>query len=300
MHDTVFPRWQGALLAIFLLAGGLYLPAEPGAVWSLLWGTLLAAAVTGLYLKLLSACGARDFEDLCRSRLPRPAQKALFAAAGLAALAALWQTLWRLPAFWQATSFPGIPRWVGAAALLFVGWRAGRRGRMAVAMWAYPTVFLISLTLAASLAVTLPDCAPAYLAETGKRIALPGGTAAQFLPLLLPLLLCTQSKRLPSTRACVRGVLLGGLGLTLIALRAYLVLGAGAEKLAYPAFAAAGVFSVGDFLQRGEVVFGCALALCEAVRAAVLLTLAYSMARALRQKNGRFSPPKDGEPAKGA
>ncbi len=230
MRDTVFPRWQGAFLAIFLLAGSFYVPATPEAIWSLVWGTLLAAAVVFLYLQGLRLCDARDFESLCRAHLPRPVQVVLFAAVGLGALAAIAQSLVRLSGFWQATAFPGLPRWVTAAVLLGVGWCAGRRGRTAVAMWAYPTVFLISLTLAASLLVTLPDCSPAYFLQAVRRISPPGDPAWQFVPLLLPLLLCTQTRRLPSTRACTRGVLLGGGGLVLLALRAWLVLGAGAQR----------------------------------------------------------------------
>lgn len=294
MRDTVFPRWQGAFLAIFLLAGSFYIPADPEAVWSLVWGTLLAAAVVFLYLQGLRLCSARDFESLCRAHLPRPVQVVLFAAVGLCALAAIAQSLLRLSGFWQATAFPGLPRWVTAAVLLGVGWCAGRRGRTAVAMWAYPTVFLISLTLAVSLLVTLPDCSPAYLVQAARRITLPGAPAWQFVPLLLPLLLCTQTRRLPATRACTRGVLLGGAGLTLLALRAWLLLGAGAGALPYPVFSAAGLFSVGDFLQRGEVVFGCALALCEAVRVALLVTLAYEMGRGI--KKDRPAAPKDDGP----
>lgn len=296
MRDTVFPRWQGAFLAIFLLAGSFYVPATPEAIWSLVWGTLLAAAVVFLFLRWLLHCDARDFESLCRAHLPRPVQVVLFAAVGLCALAAIAQSLLRLSGFWQATAFPGLPRWVTAAVLLGVGWCAGRRGRTAVAMWAYPTVFLISLTLAVSLLVTLPDCSPAYLVQAARRITLPGAPAWQFLPLLLPLLLCTQTRRLPSTRACTRGVLLGGAGLTLLTLRAWLLLGAGAQALPYPVFSAAGLFSVGDFLQRGEVVFGCVLALCESVRVALLVTLAREMGRAIFAKKDRSPAPKDGKP----
>lgn len=297
MRDTVFPRWQGGMLAVFLLAEGLYLPAAPQAVWSLVWGTLAACAAALVWMRCLRACGARDFASLCR-RLPRAAQIALAGAAALASLAAVGQSLWRLSGFWQTTTFPGIPRWVSALVLLAVGWCAGRRGRTAVAMWAYPTAFLIGLTLAVSLIVTTQACVPAYLTQALRSAAAPDRTALRLLPAVLPLLLCTQTDRLPASRACARGVLLGGGGLALLALRAWLVLGSGAARLPYPAYAAAGVFSVGDFLQRGEVVFGCALALCEAVRTAVLLTLARSMVQIIRHKNSRSAAQAGSRPAK--
>lgn len=286
MPNAVFPRWQGGFLVLFLLAEGLYLPATPAAVWSLIWGALLAALAAWLWLRLLKATGARDFFALCQNHLPRAGQYALFAAVGLAAIAAILQSLVRLSAFWRETAFPAMPQWVSAAVLLAVGVCAGRRGRMAVAMWSYPTAFVIALTVAASLVVTLSDCLPVHLLETAAGIAPPQMLSLRFVPLVLPLLLCEQDRHLSATHACVRGVLLGGLGLVLLSLRAYLVLGAGAAALPYPAFSAAGVFSVGDFLQRGEVVFGCALALCEAVRVALLAALLGELCGCLRRSRG--------------
>lgn len=272
-RDAVFPRWQGAFLALFVLADGLYLPASPAACWSLAAGTLAAALLTACWLCLLTRLHARDLQMLCHVHLPRALQIGIFGVLGALAIAALVQTLIRLTAFWQATAFPGIPRFIGAAVILFVGWRAGRRGRTATAMWAYPTVFLVAATLTVSFAVTLPDCEPAYLPELWQDFTISIQPGLRMLWLVLPLSLCVQSRELSATHACVRGVLLGGLGLAALSLRAYLVLGMGACQLLYPAFSAAGVFSVGDFLQRGEVLLGVALVLCEIVRAALLFTM---------------------------
>lgn len=279
MRDTVFPRWQGAFLAIYLLADGLYLPASPTAVRTLALGGVLAAAAAFVWLKILAVLGERDLESLCLHRFPRLFTRILFLFVGLACLCGIVRTLVRLTAFWHETAFPGIPRVLTAAVVLFIGWRAGRRGRTAVAMWAYPMLFLTGAVVLLSLAVTLPDCDLAHFAGFAEKFSLFMPLLGGFVWFLLPLMLCAQGTNLPAARACTLGALAGGLGLALISLRAWMVLGAGAARLDYPAFAAAGVFSVGDFLQRGEVLFGCALALCEAVRVALLVTLAYTAFR---------------------
>lgn len=272
MRDLIFPRWQGAFLAVFLLADGLYVPAEPGAAAALALGALLAGTAAFLWMKVLAATGEYDLESLCRNRLPHGLTRTLFFVLGGFSICGILRSLVRLSAFWQATAFPGIPRVVSAALLLLVGWRAGRRGRAAVAMWTYPTLFFTGAILVLSLAVTLPDCEMRHLPALVKH-GLSCGLLWNFVWLLLPLGLCTQNRSMPALRACTCGALLGGVGLALISLRAWLVLGAGAARLRVPAFAAAGVFSVGDFLQRGEVAFGCALALCEAARVALLVAL---------------------------
>ncbi len=279
MRDTIFPRWQGAFLAIFLLADGLYLPAAPQAVHNLLLGGLLALLVSMLWLKILSNAQQRDFESLCQNHLFAWACRLLFALVAAACIAGIWYSLERLSAFWKQTAFMGFPRWFGALILLFLGWRAGRRGRTAVSMWAYPMLFFTGAVILLSLLVTVPDCAPEHLPALFEGFTIMPSLLCRYLWLLLPLILCTQDKETPNLRAYSIGVLSGSLGLVLIALRAWLVLGAGASQLPYPAFSAAGVFSVGDFLQRGEVIFGCALALCEAVRVALLITLLYSACR---------------------
>lgn len=273
MRDTIFPRWQGAFLAIFLLADGLYLPATPAVVQALALGTVLAALACLCWLKILAALDCRDFDSLCSSRLPGWLTLILRLAIAAACIAGIGQALWRLANFWQQTSFPGIPPWLSGAILLFVSWRIGRRGRTAIAMWSYPTLFFCGIVIVASLAITIPDCVPAHFPALVQSLAFPRPILWQFAWLILPLLLCAQGDRLPTVRACTFGVLAGGFGLCLIALRAWLVLGAGAAKLVYPTFWAAGVFSVGDFLQRGEVIFGCALALCETARVALLICL---------------------------
>ena len=121
MRDTVFPRWQGAFLAIFLLADGLYVPATPAAVHTLVLGGLLATAVTFLWLKLLSSLGERDLESLCLHKFPHLLTRALFLAVGAFCLLGMLWSLVRLSAFWQETAFPAIPRFLTAAVLLFVG-----------------------------------------------------------------------------------------------------------------------------------------------------------------------------------
>lgn len=273
MRDTLFPRWQGAFLAIFLLADGLYLPATPEAVQALALGTVLAVLLCYGWLRCLAALDMRDFDSLCRGRLPKWLTLILRILIAAACIAGIGQSLWRLAHFWKLTSFPGIPLWLGAAILLTVGWRIGRRGRTAIAMWSYPTFVFCGAVIALSLVITIPDCAPEHLPALVQGFAFSPPILRQFAWVILPLLFCAQGKQMPAARACTAGVLAGGLGLCLIALRAWLVLGAGAAKLNYPAFWAAGVFSVGDFLQRGEVIFGCVLALCETARVALLVCL---------------------------
>lgn len=69
MRDTIFPRWQGAFLALFLLADGLYLPASPETVRTLALGCVLGTLLAFLWLSMLSALRERDFESLCLHRL---------------------------------------------------------------------------------------------------------------------------------------------------------------------------------------------------------------------------------------
>ena len=273
MRDMIFPRWQGAFVALFLLADGLYLPVAPAAVHTLALGTALSVLLCFCWFQLLARLGERDFDSLCRNRLPKWLAFLLRLVIAAACIAGMALPLWRLTRFWQETSFPGIPLWAGAAVLLFVGWRIGRRGRTAVSMWAYPTVFFVGIVLIASLLISIPDCTPAYLPDVFQSFILEPPLLWPFVWLILPLLLCVQGKDLPATRACTLGVLAGGLGLCLMTLRAWLVLGAGAARLSYPVFSAAGIFSVGDFLQRGEVLFGCALALSEVARVALFMCL---------------------------
>ncbi len=281
MRDTIFPRWQGAFLALFLLADGLYLPASPETVRTLALGCVLSTLLAFLWLSMLSALRERDFESLCLHRLPGWAMRVLFALIAAACILCTLQSLIRLTVFWHETAFSSLPRWTGALVLLLIGWRAGQRGRTAVAMWSYPLLLFAGGVTLLSLLVTLEACDPAHLPPVTHTMTFSPFLLGKFSWFILPLLLCAQGTKVPATRACTLGTFLGGVGLTLIALRAWLVLGAGGTQLPYPAFSSAGVFSVGDFLQRGEVLFGCALALCEAVRVALLVTLARTAFRVL-------------------
>lgn len=271
MKETVFPRWQGALLGLCLLADGLYLPISGAAVRSAAAAGLTVFLLTLGWLAFLRKRNVDDFVTLC-GRLGR-AGTVLRVAAGGAAVIGVWNTLTRLTAFWQATALPGLPRLLTGGALLAVAALAARRRRIAVCMWAYPTAWLCGIIVLVSLLVTLPDCTWHNLLSLSQPPAY--DRAAFFAPLgMLPVILLCQNRRsLPSTGAAVRGLAAGLIGLLFVALRALLILGAGASVLPYPIFSAAGVFSVGDFLQRGEVIFACALVLAECVRCAALLTL---------------------------
>ena len=284
MRDTIFPRWQGAFLALFLLADGLYLPASPETVRTLALGCVLSTFLAFLWLRMLSALRERDFESLCLHRFPDWLTRMLFPLVGIACIICTAQSLVRLTAFWHETAFSSLPRWTGALVLLLIGWRTGKRGRTAVAMWSYPLLLFAGGVTLLSLLVTLEACDPAHLPLVLQTMTISPSMLGKFGWFVLPLLLCAQGTQIPATRACTLGTFLGGVGLTLIALRAWLVLGVGGTQLPYPAFSSAGVFSVGDFLQRGEVLFGCALALCEAVRVALLVTLARTAFQMIRRK----------------
>ena len=276
MRDTLFPRWQGAFLAVFLLADGLYLETSPKDIFSFLISTIIFALITFIYLKLLAYFNIRDFEALCL-KVPSFIGKPLLFIVGLTAVFVLILSGIRLSKFWQITAFPAIPQYLSMLVLFFVAWRAGRRGRTAVEMWAYPTAYLCIFIIVISLFITISDSTPEYAMNLPKYFNF--GISTRFLYLIPALLLCTQTENLSTTKHCTTGVIIGGLGLTLIALRAYLVLGLACSKLPYPCFSAAGVFSVGDFLQRGEVIFACSIVLCEAVRSSLMLTLAITCFR---------------------
>lgn len=276
MRDTLFPRWQGAFLAVFLLADGLYLQTSPKYIFSLLISTIIFSFIAFGYLKILKHFKIRDFEAFCL-KIPSYIGKPLLFITGIVAIYVLFASGLRLSKFWLITAFPAIPRYLTILVLFFVAWRAGKRGRTAVAMWAYPTAILCIAIILISLFITIPDCTTEYAINLPRQFSF--SVNPRFLYLIPALLLCTQTDNLPTTKHCVFGVFLGGIGLTLIALRAYLVLGLACNKLDYPCFSAAGIFSVGDFLQRGEVIFACAIVLCEAVRSALMLTLAITCFR---------------------
>lgn len=276
MRDTLFPRWQGAFLAVFLLADVLYLETSPEYIVSFFVSTLIFALVTFIYLRLLAYFNIRDFEALCL-KIPSVVGKPLLIIVGVFAVFVLILSGLRLSKFWQITAFPAIPQYLSMLVLFFVAWRAGRRGRTAVAMWAYPTAYLCIFIVLLSLLITISNSSAEYAMNLPKYFSF--SISPRFLYLIPALLLCTQTENLPTTKHCTIGVIIGGLGLTLISLRAYLVLGLACSKVTYPCFAAAGVFSVGDFLQRGEVIFACAIVLCEAVRSSLMLTLAITCFR---------------------
>ena len=113
-----------------------------------------------------------------------------------------------------------------------------------------------------SVGVTLPDWETRFL-EVPQAVpflrecisTLPG-----YLAVLLPARLAGDAK------APARGILLGGVFLSLLSLRTLLLLGGAVYP--YPSYAAAGLAAVGDFLRRCEVVFGAVLVICECTRVA--------------------------------
>lgn len=280
-NNRIFPRWQGAIFALFLMSDGLFVPVSPASIRTLAAGSALAALIVWGYFYFLRRLKSPDFFTLCQSKFPSWLCQTIFIIIALLSAGGIWLSLARLSVFWHATAFPGLPTLLLILPLIAVGWAAGRRGKAAVCMWSYPTAFAAGMIILLSIVITLPDWQWSRLPAVARSLSLDWPVLKGFLWLFLPLLLCTQSHDLPAARACMCGVLLGGLSVTLTSLRAFIVLGTGVTVLPYPAYAAAGIFSVGDFLQRGEVIFSCALAVAEAVRVAALFSLIYECKKAL-------------------
>ena len=238
MKKHIFSRWQVALCALFVLADGLYLPLRQGAGLALLGGAAASAALLFLLLRL-----PRQLLDLI--------------CAILAVLLPL-RSILRLYRFWQ---YAGMQAAFAAALFVLTAWILSRRGADCLFMWAYPVMLTAGALLLLSVAVTMPDwdlripvLPDSFLRECAETI--PG-----FLATVLPAHLAGNAK------APAKGVLLGGGLLALLSLRTLLLLGGAAY--AYPAYAAAGLAAMGDFLRRCEVVFAAVLVMCECARTAV-------------------------------
>ena len=239
MDKHLFSRWQVTLTALFVLADGLFLPLSRTG-----WMALLCAA---------AAAAALLFPLL---RLPRSLRNA---ACALLALFLPLRSVYRLYGFWQ---YEGTQAALAVALLLLTAWFLARRGADCLFLWSFPVFAVAAVLLLLSVGVTVPDWAFRYLEapdagllrETARLI--PG-----FLAALLPAHLAGNAK------APAKGLLLGGALLSLLSLRALLLLGGGGYD--YPMYAAAGLAAVGDLLKRCEVVFAAVLVLCECARTAV-------------------------------
>ncbi len=239
MDKHIFSQWQVALCALFVLADGLYLPAGSTHWLALLCGAALSAALLLLLGKL-------------------PGTLLDLVSAVLALLLPL-RSLFRLYPFWD---YAGLPPLLAAALFLLTACLLARRGADCLFMWSYPVMLAAGVLLFLSVGVTLPDWETRFLEvpQAAPFLRECISTLPGYLAVLLPARLAGDAK------APARGILLGGVFLSLLSLRTLLLLGGAVYP--YPSYAAAGLAAVGDFLRRCEVVFGAVLVICECTRVA--------------------------------
>lgn len=275
MRETAFPRWQFALISLFLLGDALYLPAEPHALWLTLPAAgLVLAAVLRILCRVLKNTDVLGMRGLWGRIV------AIFFAL-LAAYAALTE-IGRLCEFWQRTSFRSLPMLVTALLLLAAGLRLARAGTVHLSMWALPTLIAVLTPLLLSILLTAQDWRLSELLPLPSVRVFAYESANSFLRYLLPAVfpfLLLFGREQPGSAAC-GGVVFASVILSCTAARNLLLLGAHtAANVAYPSFAAAGLVSVGDFFQRAEVLIAGVLTLCQLARLAILLLV---IARGLR------------------
>lgn len=274
MTTQIFPRWRGALVMLFVLADALYLPARTPDFWLAL---LVAGVLSALLLTLLiRVCGAFD-------PLATRAGGALLATLALICGA---QSLLRLGHFFQATTFPTLPLLLTGALVLLVAVLLARGGLTRLTAWALPTLIVVLVPLALSLALTAHALDPGALLPLLPQGALPFCRTVFmcmlriYAPVLLLFFLLQNHGH---TRfSCAVSLPLSGAVLGLIAARSTMLLGlhTGA-RVPYPTYAAAGLAEVGDFFQRAEVLIAGCFSLCELARLAVLLLCVWRGGKAL-------------------
>ena len=240
MDKHIFSRWQVSLTALFVLAGGLFLPLSANGWLALLCAAVISAALLFLLLKL-----------------PHTLLNAICAL--LAVLLTL-RSVHRLYFFWQ---YEGTPSVLAISLVLLTAWLLSRRGVDCLFMWSFPVMAASAVLLSLSVGVTVPDWDLRYLEAPSLHPFI--RETAHLVPGLLTVLL--PAHLAGSAKAPARGLLLGGTMLALLSLRALLLLGG--AGYAYPIYAAAGLAAVGDLLKRCEVVFAAVLVLCECARIAV-------------------------------
>lgn len=284
MPDRVFPRGRGALLFLILSADALLLPSG-------LWLDALAAGVLALLIGMGWFALARKYRFAdgfaLLDRLPHgTARLADGLILVLAALLAV-RTAFDLAGFLHEMALPGLPVWLAGGVLLLCAGLLARHGLPALALWAVPSAWAAGGVIALSLLLSLPDWSLPRL--TLSTLLAPAGLfrvlGTVFGHALFVLLFTGDDPDLPQTRAALTGVACAALALALSGLRAAAVLGTRcAAALPYPAYTAAGVFAIGDFLQRSEALFGAALSLCFLARAALLLAVCRACLNRLRTR----------------
>lgn len=279
MREIVFPRWRFALIALFLLADTLYLPAAPQALWLAL---LLAGGLAALLLfGLRKALGSADL-------LALPGWGGRLCGAVLAVLAALTalRTIGRLSDFFAHTAFPSLPRVLTAALILLAALPLARIGVIRLSTWALPSLAAVLLPLALSLLLTAPDWQAQALLPLSPGGVMPllrttlDALWCSFSPLFfLYVLLQHQAPR--QSHGFTPGVLCAAAVLAITCARNLMLLGVyTAAHVPYPTYAAAGLVAIGDFFQRAETLIAGCLTVCELARLAVLLLVAADGLRA--------------------
>lgn len=266
MPDKIFPRGRGALFFLVLLAHVLFVPA-------ISWPSVLLAGLISLGLSMLWLAAAKrwqfqDFWTLLR-RVPNWAKKAIGVGLILFAAWVAVRTAWDSARFLYDTALPEWSPWAGMIVLVVLCWLIASRGAPALCLWAVPMAWLAGGIIVLSLVLSLPD----WQFDPSLGVFSLGGLLRplrMILPVtVLALLFTGYGEQLPQSGSVLVGTGCAAVLAGLTVLRAGAVLGAaGARTISYAVYEAAGVFETG-ILQRSEVIFGAAFAICMLARIAL-------------------------------
>lgn len=291
MPERIFPRGRGAMFFLVLTADALLLPAAH-------WLDVLCAGLLTLVLALgwFALAGRLRIRDgfALLARLPASLSRAAALLIALLAAVIALRTAGQLAAFLQSFALPGLPVWLAGVVILCAAWLLARNGPPALFLWALPIAWTAGAVIILSIALSLPDWTlphtPLLKFFAFSDIFKMLGTV--FAHALFLLLFTGYNEELPEAPGVLTGIACSSAALGLTGLRAIAVLGMRcAAALPCPAYSAAGVFAIGDFLQRSESIFGAALSLCFLARAALLLCAARECFRLLAAPQTRKKAP---------
>lgn len=176
--------------------------------------------------------------------------------------------------------------WLITAALLLCAAAAAQHGRQALLLWTEPMVWAVLAALIVSLVISASQLKLSELLPTSFD-ALPDQTYLLLSAPFAEVFYAAAVLGTPRTHCVRSGLLRGcaaaGLILCLVYIRNICLLGAaGASRLPYPSYTAAGLLAFGNSFQRGEVLISGSLIVCTAARAALLLSfLSHSLTQVI-------------------
>lgn len=166
--------------------------------------------------------------------------------------------------------------WLLTAALLLCAAAAAQHGKRQLLLWTEPILWAVLTALVLSLVISASQLDFSELLPVSFD-ALPSQTylllSAPFAEVFYAAAVLGTPRSQTVRSGLLRGCAAAGLVLCLIYLRNICLLGAeGAARFPYPSYTAAGLLTLGNSFQRGEVLISGSLIVCTAARAALLLS----------------------------